>query len=94
MKLAKANAIKDANNYVCIGGKPSGWAAGGVAGKGTVCDKNRGERVAYVQYVIQAGDTGMDLKADQMSMHTAAVKQKKMSLKITEIIIILNDIMI
>ena len=72
--MAKANKIKDANSYVCIGGKPSGHAAGGVALKGSVCDINREMRIAYAQYVTMSGDTGMDLKADEMSVHTAAVK--------------------
>jgi len=74
-KLAKAHRIQDANLYVCIGGKPATWGAGagGVSMKGTVCDKSVVMRAAYIQYVTQSGDTGMDLKADQMATYTSAV---------------------
>jgi hypothetical protein len=72
-KLAKAHSITDANNYVCIGGKPTGHPGGGVAYKGTVCDKDRSQRVAYTQYITMSGDTGMALSADKMTQHTAAV---------------------
>ena len=75
--LAKAHKITDANNYVCLGGKPSGHAAGGVAFKGSVCTKGSYERIAYAQYVTMSGDTGMDLTAAQSTVHTAAVKHKK-----------------
>jgi len=71
--LANKHKITDANNYICLGGKPSGHGAGGVAFKGVVCDLSRQSRVAYTQYVTMSGDTGMDLNAAQMTVHTAAV---------------------
>ena len=72
-KLAEAHSITDANNYICIGGKPTGHSAGGVAYKGTVCDKSRSQRVAYTQYITMGGALGLTLSADQMTKHTAAV---------------------
>ena len=82
-KLAKAYKIQDSNLYICIGGKPATWGAGagGVSMKGTVCDKSVVMRSAYIQYVTQAADTGMDLKADQMAGYTSAVRITKMNLK-------------
>ena len=76
--LAKAHKIKDANLYMCIGGKPTLHGAGGVAMKGTVCDKSLTMRAAYIQYVTMSADTGMTLPADQMTEHTAAVILSKM----------------
>ena len=75
-KLAKAYKIKDANLYLCIGGKPATWGAGagGVSMKGTVYDKSIVMRSAYVQYVTQSADTGMDLAADKMASYTSAVR--------------------
>jgi len=74
-KLAKAYKIKDANLYLCIGGKPATWGAGagGVSMKGTVCDKSIVMRSAYVQYVTQSADTGMDLPKEKMATYTSAV---------------------
>ena len=74
-KLAEKHSIKDANNYICIGGKPKTHSAGGVAYKGTVCDKALSQRVAYTQYITQSGDTGMPLSAEKATYHTAAVNQ-------------------
>merc|ERR1712038_1144730 len=71
--LAKAHKIKDANLYMCIGGKPTLHGAGGVAMKGTVCDKSLTMRAAYIQYVTMSADTGMTLPAEKMTEHTAAV---------------------
>ena len=82
-KLAKAYKIKDANLYLCIGGKPATWGAGagGVSMKGTVCDKSIVMRSAYVQYVTQSADTGMDLAADKMASYTSAVRITRMHFK-------------
>ena len=44
--------------------------------KGTVCEKSVEMRAAYVQYVVESGDTGMPLSAEKMTQHTAAVIQK------------------
>ena len=74
--LAKAHSIKDANNYICIGGKPTKYPGGGVAMKGTVCEKSVEMRAAYVQYVVESGDTGMPLSPKKMTQHTAAVIQQ------------------
>ena len=74
--LTKAYSIKDANNYICIGGKPKEHPSGGVAMKGTVCEMRAESRIAFVQYVVMAGDTGMNLTAAQMTSHTAAVIQQ------------------
>ena len=75
-KLAKAYKIQDSNLYICIGGKPATWGAGagGVSMKGTVCDKSIVMRSAYVQYVTQSADTGMDLPADKMAQYTSGVR--------------------
>jgi hypothetical protein len=78
-KLAAAHSIKDANNYICIGGKPTGHSGGGVAYKGSVCDKSRSERVAYTQYITMGGDLGLTLSADKMTKHTAAVNSTKLN---------------
>ena len=80
-KLAKAYKIKDANLYLCIGGKPATWGAGagGVSMKGTVCDKSIVMRSAYVQYVTQSADTGMDLPKDKMATYTSAVRITRMN---------------
>ena len=72
--LAKANKIKDANMYFCIGGKPTGHAAGGVTMKGTVCDKSLMMRTAYIQYVTMAGDTGMPISGALATKTTGAVR--------------------
>ena len=72
-KLAEAHSIKDANNYVCIGGKPTTHSAGGVAYKGSVCDKSRSQRVSFTQYITMGGALGLTLSKDKMTQHTAAV---------------------
>ena len=61
---------------MCIGGKSATWGAGagGVSMKGTVCDKSVVMRSAYVQYVTQSADTGMDLPADKMAQYTSGVR--------------------
>ena len=76
-KLAAAHSIKDANNYVCIGGKPTGHSAGGVAYKGTVCVKSLSSRVAFTQYITFGGEFGLTFSADEMTKHTAAVSSTK-----------------
>ena len=62
---------------MCIGGKPTLHGAGGVAMKGTVCDKSLTMRAAYIQYVTMSADTGMTLPAEKMTEHTAAVTTTK-----------------
>ena len=49
--------------------------------KGTVCDKSVVMRSAYVQYVTQSADTGMDLAADKMASYTSAVRITRMHFK-------------
>ena len=59
---------------MCIGGKPTGHGAGGVAMKGTVCDKSLMMRAAYIQYVTMAADTGMPVSGAEATKHTGAVR--------------------
>ena len=49
--------------------------------KGTVCDKSVVMRSAYIQYVTQAADTGMDLPKEKMASYTSAVSTTKMRCK-------------
>ena len=46
-----------------MGGKPTGHPGGGVAYKGSVCEKSIVGRVAFVQYVTMDGQKGMNMRA-------------------------------
>lgn len=72
-KLAKAHKIQDANNYICVGGKPTSHSAGGVAYKGSVCDKATSQRVAYVQWMTVSTLTEMPFPSQEEESWATAV---------------------
>ena len=74
-KLAKAHKIQNANSYICIGGRPKTHEAGGVAGKGTVCDKDVTGRTTFVQQVTMSGQTGELLSTAASKVVTSEVNQ-------------------
>jgi len=72
-KLAKAHKIQNANSYICIGGRPKTHEAGGIAGKGTVCQKMVDGRVTFVQQVTMSGQTGELLSTAASKVVTAEI---------------------
>ena len=74
-KLAKAHKIQNANSYICIGGRPKTHEAGGIAGKGTVCDKDVTGRTTFVQQVTMSGQTGELLSTAASKVVTSEVNQ-------------------